>query len=52
MAVQHTEKKRLRPKIRDSMGRALDDNQASYGRGLLYPEKSQGETKICAPRPS
>ena len=52
MAVQPTEEKRPRPKIRDSMGRALDGNQASYGRGLLYPEKSQGETKFRGPRPS
>ena len=52
MAVQPTEKKRPRRKIRDSMGRALDGNQASYGRRLLYPEKSQGETKFRGPRPS
>ena len=50
MAVQPTEEKKPKPKIRDSMGRTLDGNQASYRRGLLYPEKSQGETKICAPR--
>ena len=42
-------KKRPKPKIRDSMGRTLDGNQASYRCGLLYPEKSQGETKIRAP---
>ena len=52
MAVQPTGEKRLQPKIRDSMRRGLDGNQASYGPGLLYPEKSQGETKIRAPRPS
>ena len=40
MAVQPTKEKRPKPKIRDSMGRALDGNQACYGRGLLHPEKS------------
>ena len=49
MGVQPTEKKRPKPKIRDFIGKALDGNQASYGRGLLYQEKCQGETKICAP---
>ena len=52
MAIQPTEEKRPKPKIRDSIGRALAGNQASYGRRLLYSEKSQGETKIRAPRPS
>ena len=50
IAVQPTKGERLKPKIRDVMGRVLGGNQASYGCGLLYPEKSQGETKVRAPQ--